>query len=441
MKILGFDLTPGKDQFRIADADKHWVEENLRWLIEVYGYPNKEEEAVLLTPKFFPATLSEEHVSAANLSADLCELFGLSRDIISIEIFTDLRDSNNIPYGVEGTSTGCETEITDGAYKILVANALHKNPERLLHCLVIEFIRIRLTESQVKFDAGGDDTTLFLYLAGIYFGFGVLLARDLYQVGRSHQGMWETTWHYGSPMPDNVMAFSLATYANLTGDNTPEWRNEFKPAFKKLLERALMYVQENPNDLFRSAEVQANDLFNLSNEQSDRGDFEGAISTLQKILFITDDYVLKADVYNNIGYFDLRMKNYQQGVSNFRKALALGPEYGFANDNLGYALIMTGELEEGLSYIQKAQQTGNNDRAYTHRNMALYHQRKKQPREAEEFFRKAFAENTPVDLLEYHYAEFLMEQGEQEKAKAFFIKSAEKQEKEGMDKMKELGLD
>ena len=231
------------------------------------------------------------------------------------------------------------------------------------------------------------------------------------------------------------MAFSLATYANISGDNNPKWRDEFKSDFRKLFERALEFVKANPSDLYREAEVKSNDLFNLSNEQIDNRDYEGAVATLQKILFLTEDYVLKADVYNNMGYYSMRTKNYQQAISNFRKALALGPEYGYANDNLGYALIMTGELEEGLSYVQKAMQTGNNDPAYTHRNMALYYQRKKQFDIADEFFQRAFAENTPVDLLEYHYGEFLLEQGQLEKARTFFMKSAEKLEGEGIAKL------
>jgi Tfp pilus assembly protein PilF len=205
-----------------------------------------------------------------------------------------------------------------------------------------------------------------------------------------------------------------------------------------MLEDAIAYLQQHPNDLYDEMEVKANDLFNEANTYFDNNDLEHAISTLQKILFLTNDDVMKADVYNNMGYYYIRKKDYQQGISNFRKALVLGPEYGFANDNLGYALIMTGELEEGVSYLDKAMQTGNNDIAYTLRNFALYHQRKKEFDLAEEFFRKSFDQKTPVDLLEYHYGEFLLEQGDIENAKGFFLRSAEKKEEEGRAKLQEL---
>ncbi|MFZ6013985.1 MAG: tetratricopeptide repeat protein [Bacteroidota bacterium] len=436
MKI--YDLSNSNSNFRITDEDRLWVEENFRWLKQVFGYPNKLEEQVLLTPRFFPATFSTPSVAVDNVITDLCQLFGIPRHLVSYETRSDLRDFNNIPYQIEGRPFECEAELKKGQYKIFVANSLQKHPERLIYSLIYEFVCMRLTESDLEFDVGGDDTGLFIYLAGIYYGFGVILAQNLLHHGRTSYGMWEIKWNYGSDMPQQVMAFSLATYANLRGEQDPVWKNEFDSTFKKMLEDALSYLHANPNELYDEVEVKANDLFNQANEYFEKNDLDEAIATLQKILFLTNDAHLKADAYNNMGYYYLRRSDYQQGISNFRKALALGAEYGFANDNLGYALIMTGALDEGLSYVEKAEQTGNNDPAYTFRNFALYHQRKKQFDLAEEFFQKSFGRNTPVDLLEYHYGEFLLEQGKVEQAKTFFQKSAEKNEAEGAHKLREL---
>jgi Tfp pilus assembly protein PilF len=437
MKI--FEINHANNKFNITEADRLWVDENFRWLKSVFGYPNKMEEQVLLNEKFFPGTFASETVKIEHVITDLCKLFGIPRQLVIHEILIDLRDYNNIPYQIEGKAFECETELKKGEYKIFVANSLQKHPDRLVYSLIYEFIRIRLTESDLEFDVGGDDTAMFIYLAGIYYGFGVILAQNLLHAGRSSDGLWEIKWNYGSEMPQSVMAFSLATYANLTGENDPSWKNEFKGDFRKMLEEAIIYLQQNPNDLYDEMEVKANDLFNQANDYFEKNEFDEAIATLQKILFITSDDVMKADVYNNMGYYYMRTKNYQQGISNFRKALALGPEYGFANDNLGYALIMTGELDEGASYLHKAMATANNDMAYTYRNFGLYHQRKKEYDVAEQWFQKSINEKTPVDLLEYHYAEFLLEQGDHERAKEFFRKSAGKKEAEGINKLLALG--
>lgn len=437
MKIFGLNFSAGSD-FKITDDDKLWVEENFRWLKEVFGYPNKSHEQILFTPKFFPASFNAQMITIENAITDISGLLDLPGNCVRCVMLSDLRDMNNVPYEIEGKAFGCETELKKGDYTIYVANSLIKHPDLLLYSLIYEFIRIRLTESEIEFDAGGDDNGLFIYLAGIYYGFGVLLAQNLVNTGRSNDGLWEIKWNYRSEMPQQVMAFSLATYANLRGETDPSWKNEFNGDFRKMFEGALSYLQAHPNDLYDETEVKANDLFNQSCEHFENHELDEAIAALQKILFLTNDAHMKADVYNNMGYYYMRTRDYQQGISNFRKALALGSGYGYANDNLGYALIMTGELEEGLSYLQKALETGNNDPAYTYRNFALYHHRKNDFTKAEEFFQKAFAQNTPVDLLEYHYGEFLLEKGEVEKAKEFFQRSSDKNEKEGREKIQKF---
>ena len=434
MKIFGVDF--GSDNTpKITEDDRLWVEENFRWLKTVFGYPNKTEKQVLITAEFFPVTFTAPSITVENIITDLCEQLGISRDAVRFQLLTDLRDSSNIPYQIEGTPFECETDLQKGDYTIFVANSLQQHPERLIHSLIYEFIRIRLTESDLEFDVGGDDTGLFIYLAGIYYGYGIILAQNLLHQGRSSSGLWEIKWNYISQMPQPVMAFSLATYANLVGDHDPEWKNEFKGDFRKMLEESLAYLKENPTDLYDEMEIKANDLFNEANEQFDNRDLEGAIATLQKILFLTNDDTMKADVLNNMGYYYMRTKDYPLAISNFRKALLVGPNYGYANDNLGYALLLMGELDEGLSYLHRALQTGNNDIAYSHRNFALYHQLRNETILAEEYFQKSLNEKTPVDLLEYHYGEFLLEQGDIEKAKLYFTKSADKKEEEGINKL------
>lgn len=69
MKIFGLNTI--SQQFVITEDDRLWVEENFRWLKEVFCYPNKMEEQVLLTPQFFPATFAAEQ-SQSIMSLTTC---------------------------------------------------------------------------------------------------------------------------------------------------------------------------------------------------------------------------------------------------------------------------------------------------------------------------------------------------------------------------------
>ncbi len=126
MKIFGINTGSDGSGFKITDDDRLWVEENFRWLKEIFGYPNRMEQQVLLTAKFFPATFSSQPVNVENVIIDLCALFGIARDAVRVEILTDLRDYNNIPYEIEGKAFACETDLTKGAYTIFVAGSLQK---------------------------------------------------------------------------------------------------------------------------------------------------------------------------------------------------------------------------------------------------------------------------------------------------------------------------
>jgi Tfp pilus assembly protein PilF len=97
---------------------------------------------------------------------------------------------------------------------------------------------------------------------------------------------------------------------------------------------------------------------------------------------------------------------------------------------------MTGELELGLSYLEKAIQTDNNNAAYSFRNKALYYQKKGDNVSAEEYFQKAYEMETPVDLLDYFYGLFLIAQGRIDEGREYLQLSADAGEREGEERMK-----
>jgi tetratricopeptide (TPR) repeat protein len=438
MKLFGFFKNKENDTFRITEPDRLWVEDNLRWLIKVFGYPYRESEQILLSDNYFPKTFKGDKVLIENIINDLSSLFQIRKEKISFEVVNDIRDSYAMPYEIEGKPFETELEIQDGKYKIHIANSLQKHPNRLIYSLVYEFLRIKLTDNKLQFDTG-DDTDLFIYLAGIYFGFGVLLSQNLKDTGRIDDEFWETKWNYISEMPNEIMAFALATYSKLIEQDSPKWKDDLPSDLKNQFEKAIKYLADNPSELYDKQELEANELLKLAYDQYLNNEFEEGITNLQKILFLTNDDVMKADVYNNLGYYSIRLKNYQQSVSYFKNSIQIISDYGYSYDNLGYALIQLGELEEAKEWIDKARETENNDFAYTYRNYALYYQAKEEMNKAEDYFKKSFESITDtVDLLEYHYADFLIKNGETEKGLVFLKKAVEKGEPEAIEKMNEI---
>lgn len=160
---------------------------------------------------------------------------------------------------------------------------------------------------------------------------------------------------------------------------------------------------------------------------------------MRKILFVTDDVVLTVDILNNLGYYNLRLKNYQQSIAYFEDAIQRIPDYGFACDNWGYIHIQLGNLQEGKKWLDKALQTKNNHIRYSYRNLALYYQAHGDFHLAEDFFKKALDSiSDSVDLLEYHYADYLIQQGRNDEGMAYLKKAVDKGEPEAIHKINEI---
>lgn len=427
-------------RFPITPDDRAWVEESFKWLITVYGYPRKENSQILLNGTYFPKTFGSKNFRSENGVDDLCQLLNLSPGKIEIHWHGDLRDTPGVPYEIQGNEIEADTEILQDQYSIHLVRNLESRPNRLIFSLIYEFVKICLNESKLEYQPE-EDTDLFMYLAGIYLGFGVILSQNLVDMGRESDGLWETKWSFVSEMPKEIMAFGLALHCKLRQEDNPPWLKDISAALRTDITQAFELLASEPSPLIAKEELQANELFHQADQQYSEGKYDDAISSLQKVLFLTTDPILKCDAFNNIGYYTVRKGDYENSIALFLKALEIDPNYGFANDNLAYALIQVGRLDEGWDYLQRAIKTENNDKAYSFRNMALYYFAKGNIVEAEKHFNLAFdSEAFPVDLLEYHYAEFLLNQGRHEEGLDFLRKAVDKGELEAIKKSNELNL-
>jgi tetratricopeptide (TPR) repeat protein len=428
-----------KNNYWISDDDKGWVQECFKWLIQVYGYPHAQQKTVLFTNEFFPQTFSHREINIDALITDCCELFKVEKTRISVTIGEDIRDTIDTPLEIQGGTNDCELLVERTGetvyYELLIAKSLLKHTGQLLLLVDHNFIKIRLTESKIEFETGNEDD-LFLFLAGIFLGHGVMLYRNLVETGKSSDGFWERKWRYVSIMPVPVMAYALALYSHLTENYDPEWKTNLSVDLANQFDNAIEYIKKDSNPLFNKQELKSNSLVLEAQSRNDENDFDQTISIYQKVLFITEDPYLKITVNNNIGYAYLRKQQYDKSIPYFQKALEIDPGFGYANDNLGFAFIMSGDLESGKFYLHTALKTDNNDVGYSYRNFALYHQKRKEYGQAEEYFQKAFNNIVlPIDLLEYFYAQFLFEVGEKERGMEYLKKAVEKGEPETIQLM------
>jgi tetratricopeptide (TPR) repeat protein len=429
----------------IKEDDKNWVDKKFEWLLKVYDYPSNKNIQFVISEEYFPESFKTQPLSVDSIIADISNILKIDKTRINYQFNEDIRDISGLPYEIQGRTDDCELVVIAEAgkttyYKLIVAKSLVKSPERLVCSIIIESLKIKLNESKIKYDPS-NDRGLLIYLLGIYFGFGVILAQNLISIGRKSDGLWETKWRYISVMPYQIMAYAFALYSWLSKNESPDWLERLPSEIKAEFNLSINYINSYPPLIdFRSVDnhLTFNKLFREAFRLNKAGEVEKAIATLQKMIFLTDDANKKALVFNNIGYFEQRIKEYSRSISSFLKALEFNPNYGFANDNLGLSYLLTGELDKGKEYLDKALKTGNNDNAYSCRNIAVYYMLKNNNMLAELNFQKSFSENKPVDLLHYFYAKFQLKLGNKQKAIEHLIAEIEKGEKDAIKLLKEI---
>ena len=433
MKLFGFKKKEKKIEFQITEDEKLWVEDNFNWLIGSFGLPNKNAELITYTDKYFPNTRADSEVKIENIIKDLSDILQLNSTKISFEIQRDIRDTQGIPYEIEGVPFEAATEKCNNEYKIIIANSLRQN--RLLNRLIYELIGIKLHESELKFDTG-NDVNLFIYVAGVYLGFGVILSQNLFETGRDFDGFWEKKWNYSSEMPHEIMAYCFALYLKLFEHKITPLKDELPNDFYNLLKSALDFVDLYPSELLNETELETNDLYFQASKLIKNYEYQSAILKLNEIISIAkngNEISFITYVFERLGYIKIREEKFEESIPYFQKALEIDDNNYIARDNIAYALIKIGEIKEGKKHIDKSIALAYKDMAFIYRNLALYYWAKGYIDEAEDNFILSFQSvSIPVFLLEFDYSKFLLAKGEKEKSNEYLQLSIEKGEPEAM---------
>jgi tetratricopeptide (TPR) repeat protein len=95
--------------------------------------------------------------------------------------------------------------------------------------------------------------------------------------------------------------------------------------------------------------AQASD-YDLGVKAVQAGDYQRALALLQKVVQADSR---NADAWNYIGFSHRKLKNFDQSLAAYQKALAINPDHRGANEYLGELYVMTGDLEKAKERLAK----------------------------------------------------------------------------------------
>lgn len=421
-----------KSSFRITQADRDWVEDNFKWIILTAGYPEKTNVQYAFVSNHFPNTFKANEFKPEDYFNDCCQLLQLEPGRIDIEYFSDIRDIPDTPYEVQGRTLDSTCINSEDGHRIFLANDVKNHPKAAIYNLTKQLLRIRMFENGWKFDTGAD-TEYFIIISSVFFRLGLVISLTLSDKGISYIGSWDRKWNTPPEIPEEVMAYSLAAFSKLIFESNPEWTEQLSQKMKDFYTAASELLEKEPIQIASSEELQAIDLINESQEFYASQEFEKAIEFAQKASFLTKDDYTKCNLYNNIGYYLMRLEKFQESIPYFKKALEINPDHAYALDNLGHAYIQLNKLEEGRAFIEKAIDTEYNDSGYSYRNLGLYYHKLNDLQTAKDYFEKAYSVSDGyVDLLDLLYGKLLIDLGQQEEGMQLINSAVEQQEPEAV---------
>ena len=416
-----FKKNKKSNTIKISDIDRKWVNAEFLKLLQKFGYPEREMRQYAFNQKFFPETFQKNTISIEGLISDISRLLSLEASKISYEFVRDIRDEKDMPYMIKGRLFEAEVIFENNRrYHLLLANSLKENPARLLYNLSYELSKIKLKDVGCLRNINSR-TYYDIFIAGVFFGFGLILSQKIMDTGRKTLGFWEMQWNYNSHIPAPVMAYALALFSVLNDNILPEWKDQLPTDIKKEYENCLNYLQENNIENIDLHRLKALNLYRKKAQLNREKKFKEANKIMLEATRLTNYGKYLAYLYNDIGYNYIKMNQLDKSIEYFQKSLEIFPGYEYANNNLGYVYIVKNELEKGKAYLDKIEKPQTQIvSCYKYRDLAIYYHKKGEFDKAQKEFNKAFHCGKEIDMLEYHYAEFLSDIGKTEEAEKYY---------------------
>lgn len=233
---------------------RKFFENNTLWLGQSYPELSIEERKVFVpTHEDFPITWNGQEQNAIDALRIISESMLIDFNEIEVDFYSEGMTELNIGSSSIFMENDTEHEFTAGLYfgknerdkyEISINRQNLQNPEILIGTIAHELSHVKLlgkNEEEIEDEHLTD-------LATVFFGFGIFTANSSFQFYKGND-----RWGYSGTgyLTYNEWAYSLALFALLRGEDTPEWSNFLNLTIKKEFYRCLEYMHSNESEIFK----------------------------------------------------------------------------------------------------------------------------------------------------------------------------------------------
>lgn len=139
----------------------------------------------------------------------------------------------------------------------------------------------------------------------------------------------------------------------------------------------------------------AQQYFQLAYQHQMRGELDAAIAYYKRSL----DMHATAEAHTFLGWAYSAFGRYDDAIDECQKAISIDPDFGNPYNDIGAYLIEKGQLDEAMSYLQRAMQAKRYESyCFPHYNLGRIWERRGEWWKAIEEYKTALAENPEYAL-------------------------------------------
>jgi hypothetical protein len=237
-----------KDEPPITEADKHWVEESLLWLVELFT-PEVFRSLKTITPdkQYFDRHFTGTEEDADFILETLAGIMNIKPWEIQLMYFSNkpTKFSEGISESpsakLKGGWTSKESELVDkgfGSKEIWIELEQINDPGALIAIISVELAKYKLISEYLV----EDHIDLFADLTSLVFGFGIFRANAYFKFaqwqGNTHHG-WQMKKSAGLPEP--IIAYAMAWLAHYRNEDV-SWTHFLNKTVRKYFEKSYAYI-------------------------------------------------------------------------------------------------------------------------------------------------------------------------------------------------------
>lgn len=382
----------------------HWVAD---------GYQHLLQPQLQFGPADFPLASALPQPEAEDLLRDLCYSLHLPHQAIELQWLADGRtDSATAMHQYSSELVpGIRANFSAGRIVFELQRDMREKPQRIAAGLATELIGISLLS---ELGTEGHNNDEIIATAAIFCGFGVLLANGLcHELCLCEQN---GARQVSAPISKEILGYALACDAWFRGDAKPAWRAALPLNCRHYFEKSLELLEQHGPCLNKCAIADGphdpEEMFQEACSFAQAGNIDASNEVLQKLVFLDAD---NSSIYfNNLGYNLLRSARYQESIAHFRSAIKSDPENPYPFNNLGLALIMCGQHNEGLQKLREAHAMPGDHEGFYFRNLGVYYSQTGSYDKACSYFERARS-FVDVDDLDFYQGLHLIKRGDRER--------------------------